>query len=283
MSLKHEHIAIDDASLHVVSAGDPGAPPILFLHGWPEDWSAWAQVLPLAASSHYALALDLPGIGESREPAPNGRKSFIAGRIHALVSKLGLKNVNMVGHDVGGMATYAYLRRFGDLSRAVIMDTVIPGIEPWDEVRRNPYIWHFAFHAVAGLPELLVRGHQGPYFDFFYDQLSAEPSKISKESRERYVAAYRSDQALRQGFEFYRAFPGDAEENQAFAKGAKIETPVLYLRGSKEGGEIQQYVGGLRAAGLTQVSQALIGGVGHFSQEEAPDEVWKIIRKFVSG
>ena len=77
------------------------------------------------------------------------------------------------------MIVYPYLRSFGDLARAVIMDVVIPGVPPWQEVVRNPYIWHLAFHSVPRLPELLVQGHQREYFDFFYDVLSADPAAIT--------------------------------------------------------------------------------------------------------
>lgn len=48
---------------------------------------------------------------------------------------------------------YAYLREFADLPRAVIMDVPVPGVDPWDDFVRQPFLWHFALHAVPGLPE----------------------------------------------------------------------------------------------------------------------------------
>ena len=81
------------------------------------------------------------------------------------------------------MIVYAYRRMYEDIARAVIMDVVIPGIDTWDEVLRNPYIWHFALHSIPHLPEELVRGRQAVYFDFFYDALSADPSRITAEGQ----------------------------------------------------------------------------------------------------
>lgn len=88
------------------------------------------------------------------------------------------------------MVTFAYLKQFPELRRAVIMDTVIPGIPPWDTVLANPYIWHFAFHSIPALPEKLVQREVRAYFDFFYDAISANTDAISEEARNRYTASY---------------------------------------------------------------------------------------------
>ncbi|HXP44229.1 MAG TPA: hypothetical protein VN833_28535 [Candidatus Acidoferrales bacterium] len=40
------------------------------------------------------------------------------------------------------------------------MNVAVPGVDPWSEVMRNPYIWHSAIHAIRNLPELLVRGEE---------------------------------------------------------------------------------------------------------------------------
>jgi len=70
------------------------------------------------------------------------------------------------------------------------MDVVIPGIDPWEQVLRNPYLWHFAFHSIPDLPERLVQGHQSEYFEYFYGAISADPSKITPEARAVYAQAY---------------------------------------------------------------------------------------------
>src|SRR6185369_5335209 len=136
-----------------------------------------------------------------------------------------------VGQDVGGMIAYAYLRTFSNVDRAVIMNTVIPGVSPWNEVLRNPYLWHFAFHNVPHLPEELIQGHQREYFDYFFDALAANPKTITDEARDEYARAYGSESALTAGLDLYRAFGQDAEENQVRKD---INVPVLYLRGEDE-------------------------------------------------
>jgi len=199
--------------------------------------------------------------------------------VHQLIVTMGLRDVTLVGQDVGGMIVYAYRRMYEDIARAVIMDVVIPGVDPWNEVLRNPYIWHFALHSIPNLPEELVRGRQAVYFDFFYDALSADPGRITREARAAYVSAYRTDSALTAGFNWYRAFSADAEENRRNA-GMGAATPLLYLRGEHESGDIDAYIRGFREAGIVRVEQGIVPGAGHFTQEEAPNETWRLIARF---
>jgi pimeloyl-ACP methyl ester carboxylesterase len=237
--------------------------------------------MQLAASNAHAIAIDLPGIGESAGVVTDGSKRQLAELVYALVSALEIKNLTLVGQDVGGMITYAYLRAYEDIERAVIMDVVIPGVDPWDEVLRNPYIWHFALHSIHHLPEALVQGRQSIYFDFFYNALSADATKITPEARSAYVSAYSTPSALTAGFDWYRAFSGDADDNRlAAASGPSVRTPLLYIRGARESGDIATYVRGLREAGITMIEEHLIPFAGHFTQEEAPEETWRSLAHF---
>lgn len=159
------------------------------------------------------------------------------------------------------------------------MDTVIPGVDPWSEVIANPRIWHFAFHTIPDLPEQLVAGNIPAYFDFFYQQLSARPEAIDTRARARYLESYSRPEALHQGFEFYRTLWSDARINQE--PGPEVTTPVLYVRGEHEGGDLMTYARGLQAAGLTDVRTARVPGAGHFTAEEQPEETWRVLSRFI--
>ena len=279
--IRHAQVEAGRCSIHVAEAGAPGAAPVLFLHGWPQSWRAWRPVMELAGRQVRAVAIDLPGIGESAGGPADGSKRELAGVVHSVIEALGLRGPTLVGHDVGGMVTYSFLRRYQDLARAVIMDVVIPGLGPWDEVLRNPYIWHFGFHAVPGLPERLVQGRQADYFGYFYEVLSPDPEKITKQARAAYEAAYASDSALSAGFSWYRSFRQDAIDNRRPGALQRISTPLLYLRGEHESGDIGAYVAGFKDAGVAAVSQGVISGAGHFAPEEQPAQTWRLISGFI--
>ncbi len=275
---RHTHVSVGDLSLHTVETGNPQGRPYLLLHGWPESWRTWQGVMAAADADARIIAIDLPGIGESTGAVAGGSKVRLAEVIHGLAQHLELGDLTLVGHDAGGMIAYAYLRQYADVSRVVIMNTVIPGVDPWNDVLRNPYIWHFGMHAVPALPETLVQGHQAEYFDYFYNVLSVDPARISPGSRAAYAAAYRSDAALTAGFDLYRAFAQDARDNAAFAASSPVDTPLLYLRGDGEGGDIATYAQGFRDAGIRNLTSAVLADAGHFAEEEVPADVWRLIR-----
>jgi len=267
-------------SCEVPEAGDWRDHTIVLLHGWPETSHAWVPVMELACSRAHLVAIDLPGIAGSKALRGDGTKAQMAHAVHEVITKMELEQVTLVGQDVGGMVAYAYLWGLADVSRGVIMDVVIPGVDPWDDVLRNPAIWHFAFHAVPELPEILVRGHERPYFDFFYDSLSHDSSKLTEETRDMYAEAYAGAPELSTGFDWYRVFAEDARTNRSRSRDATPAMPLLYLRGEHEGGDTGAYAAGLRSAGIESVQHRLVPHAGHFPPEESPAETWRMISDF---
>jgi pimeloyl-ACP methyl ester carboxylesterase len=278
--MREHHVPVGDASIHAVETGDPGGVPFVFLHGWPESARTWAELMAHAGDDIRAVAVDLPGIGGSTTTGIGATKPEIADAVHHLVRRLGLTGATLVGHDIGGMVAYAYLRAHRDLRRAVIMNVPVPGVAPWDDFVREPFLWHFALHAAEALPEALVRGRQRVYFDYFYDLLSADPARIPGETRAAFTEAYASDDALAASFGWYRAFARDVADNRRTPP-SRPDLPVLCLRGGAErGGDAGRYAQGLRDAGLRDVTLAVVPGVGHFPQHEDPEATWRCIARF---
>jgi pimeloyl-ACP methyl ester carboxylesterase len=256
----HHSVDADGLSIHVAEFRearkiDVERPGILFLHGWPENWSCFQGLMPRLSSEFNVAAIDLPGIGESCTVPPSGDKRTLARYVRAVLRELGWKNASLVGHDAGGQIVFAYLKAYPDeLSSAMILNVAIPGVDPWSEVECNPHLWHFAFHAMPDLPERLVAGHEAEYFASFYDAISAQPGAVPEFARQRYAEAYRRPESLRAGFEWYRSFARDQRDN-ARLKQQEVHTPVLYLRGSAERGiELERYLAGFREHGLCQLS-----------------------------
>jgi len=278
----------DGLSIHVAEFRearkvDADRPGILFLHGWPENWTCFQSLMPRLSSRFNVAAIDLPGVGESCSVAPSGDKRTLARYVRAVLRELGWQNASLVGHDVGGQIVFAYLKAYPDeLSAAMILNVAVPGVDPWSEVERNPHIWHFGFHAVPELAERLVAGREAEYFSFFYDALCAQSGSVPEFARQRYAEAYRRPESLRAGLEWYRAFSQDQRDN-ARHKQQQVQTPVLYLRGSAENGiDLERYLAGFRDHGLCQLSGDHIAGSGHFTPDEQPELLAKRIETFLS-
>jgi pimeloyl-ACP methyl ester carboxylesterase len=278
--LRHSKIDVEDVSLNMVEGGTVGSPTVMFLHGWPESWAAFERVMLRLSTECHVIAIDLPGIGESTCQPQANDKAALAEYVGALINKTGLRDVVLVGHDIGGQIVYSFLHRYpNSIRKAVIMNVTVPGVAPWSEVERNPRIWHYAFHAVPNLPEMLVSGHQDVYFDFFYDAIAASPSAVPHEIRKIYRSAYSTPQALHVGFEWYRAFVQDERDN--VGRGSHlVDTPVLYIRGDHES-DMQPYLDGFRKSGLRNVQGRVIRNCGHFAPDEQPDQVAEALHDFI--
>ena len=111
MSITDSYVVnLDRCDVFVRDVGPKGARPLVFLHGWPEDHSAWNALTDMARTSWRCLSIDLPGIGRSWMEEPNGDSLAIAWAVHDLASALELEEPTLIGHDFGGMVVYSYLR-----------------------------------------------------------------------------------------------------------------------------------------------------------------------------
>jgi len=264
--------------LSALSAGSPDRPALVLLHGWPLCPAIWEPVIEPLSERHFVLAFDLPGTGKSTGDNIQTLKSEIAGAIIGAAEEAGARDIIVGGVDVGGMIAFSAARDHGErIAGAVIMNTVIPGLDPWEEVLANPQIWHFAFHQLPELPETVIRGRERPYFDFFLDFLAGDKSRIGEQVRQACVEQYVTQAALKTGFDWYRTMPQDAERN---ARPKVIDTPILYLRGDADGRSIDPYLDGLRKAGAEKVFGKTLEGSGEILSLETPDKLVEALNQF---
>jgi pimeloyl-ACP methyl ester carboxylesterase len=91
--------------VHLAAAGPPGAPPLLALHGWPQHWWCWRDVIAALGGEYRVLCPDTRGFGWSGWPADGDfRKQRVADDALALLDVLGIERAQLVGHDWGGWA-----------------------------------------------------------------------------------------------------------------------------------------------------------------------------------
>ncbi len=128
IQLSHQQVVVEGIPLHVAVGGDVEKPALLFLHGWPESWAAFEAIMLSLGRQVRVAAVDLPGIGASETQPTAYDKRSLATYVRGVIHGLGLQDVTLVGHDVGGQIVYAYLHAYpGDLQRAVIMNVAAQG------------------------------------------------------------------------------------------------------------------------------------------------------------
>jgi pimeloyl-ACP methyl ester carboxylesterase len=217
-------------------------------------------------------------MGLSAKPSDGYDKWTQAADMRAVLEALGIERADVVGHDIGTMVAYAYAARYRDRTgKLVVMDAPVPGVPPWDEIVRNPLLWHFDFGGPDA--ERLVEGRERIYLDRFWNEFAGTPSKIGEATRRHYAELYAQPGAMRAAFAQFRSIRKDAEDNRK-AIATKLSIPVLAVGGEKSFGSTQAVV--MRNA-ATDVTEVVIPGAGHWLMEEEPAATVKAVRQFLDG
>jgi epoxide hydrolase 4 len=120
VEIEHLQIAANGIRFHVAAAGPREAPPILFLHGFPEGWMSWRGVME-ALSEYRVYAPDLRGY-PGTESTRDGYDVFtLTDDIRALIEALGLAQPALVSHDWGGALGWIFAHRYSNLIRKLVV------------------------------------------------------------------------------------------------------------------------------------------------------------------
>jgi pimeloyl-ACP methyl ester carboxylesterase len=111
----HQYVNANGLRMHVAVAGPEDGDPVLLLHGWPEHWWLWHNVIPALAQAGYRVyAPDLRGFGwtEPKGKSKDYLRQNLASDILALIDKLGIdKPIRLAGHDWGGWISFLLCMR----------------------------------------------------------------------------------------------------------------------------------------------------------------------------
>lgn len=94
--------AVDGARVHWQELGDPQAPPLVLLHGLGDSHRTWSEIAPALARSRRVLMPDLVGHGLSDRPDASYSLDWHARMVGLWLARLGLEQIDLVGHSYGG-------------------------------------------------------------------------------------------------------------------------------------------------------------------------------------
>ncbi|RZS80139.1 antibiotic biosynthesis monooxygenase [Motilibacter rhizosphaerae] len=162
----------DDARLHYVVGGS--GDPLLLLHGFPNTWYAWREVMTRLAGDYTVYALDLRGLGDSEAGQLPNDVPTGASDVTSLVTSLDLGPVLVAGQDWGGSTAFAFAAARPELVRRLAVLEAMPS-GPWTVEGEGRTAWFAEFHRIAGLPEMLTAGREKDYLAWFYTAFTATP------------------------------------------------------------------------------------------------------------
>ena len=318
--IRHRTVETNGINMHIAEAGpeEKGCPLVVLCHGFPESWYSWRHQLPaLADAGFHVVAPDQRGYGETDAPeAIDAYTQFhLVGDIVGLVAALGEKQAVIVGHDWGAPVAWNAALWRPDIFRAVAALSV-----PWsDRAPMAPtqmmkalfgdnffYILYFQKPGVAehelqhDVRETMRRflyGASGnapdrgagllmnpsPKRAFFLEQLPGcekLPPWLSEADLDFFTNEF-TRKGFRGGLNWYRNLDRTWQLSAAF-QGQKIEQPALFISGDRDLIRANPgYEAAMRAVVPNLKPVVSLPGIGHWTQQEAPDAVNRALIDFL--
>jgi pimeloyl-ACP methyl ester carboxylesterase len=268
---------IDGLALHYVRRGR--GPAVVLLHGLGGFAESWRCTLDALAGRADVQAVDLPGFGLSGKPRARYDLTFFARTLHGFLEALGLGQISLVGHSLGGAIAVAYaLTHPGRVDRLALIGAVVPGFD-------YRLSWLYRMVALRGLGEALALcGSRGVYraaiARCFHAPVAEEidalvdwgyAARTGWEAKTAYLATLRD---VRADFET-RA---DAYRRVVVT----LSMPVLLVHGRQDPVVPAAHCVNV-AKGFRHATVRWLDGCGHFPQIEHADTVNGWLEEFLVG
>lgn len=286
--------AAGEVELFARTGGNPDAPAVLLLHGYPQTHAMWQRVAQRLAADHRLVIPDLRGYGDSGKPAdaPGGdhaqqSKRAMAADMAALMSSLGHRRFAVVGHDRGGRVAHRLALDHADRVERLALIDIVPTLDMYEatEMRFATLYYHWFFLIQpAPLPERMIGGDPGFFLRWSLGAWGSNGlAAIEPEALAEYERCFCRADAIHAACEDYRAAASiDLVHDRASrAAGEQIACELLVLWG--EHGVIGRLFDPLpiwRAQCAGRVSGTVMPA-GHFIPEELPDETAEQLGAFL--
>jgi haloacetate dehalogenase len=285
---QYRRMDIEGVTISYATAG--AGPPLLLLHGYPQNHLTWRHVAPALAEDHTVVLADLRGYGNSGKPAPDAaglvysKRSMAADQV-TLMRQLGFGKFQLVSHDRGSrVAQRLTLDNPDAVIRLAVMD-IVPTRHVLHNVTQavaeTNYHWFF-LAAGDGIAEHMITADPGYWVRSLTGRLLGDGAVIEDEVMEDYIRCFSDPGAIAGSCADYRSGAGTdlAADDETFAAGRRIECPVLVLWGSQGMvGRGDDPISIWKEYAHDVTGKAL--PAGHFVPEEAPDQVISALRGFL--
>jgi pimeloyl-ACP methyl ester carboxylesterase len=272
--VRHRYVDAGGLRMHVAEAGE--GEPIVLLHGWPQHWYLWRDVIPQLAPHARLVCPDLRGFGWTDAPRSGYDRETMSRDIVALLDALGLERVRLVGHDWGGWIGFLLcLHHPARIARFVALN-IVPPWPSWNP-RDLLELWRGAYQVPLAVPQLGRRAVElgGARLalragsDSFTDQeLDAFADRLTGDRA-------RASELLYRTFLLREALPVAAGRYA----GTPLRVPTQLIVGERDLA-VPTHVVRNRAARAQALELELVPDAGHFIVDEKPDLVADRILRF---
>lgn len=279
---------VGEVDIHYVMAGS--GPPVLMLHGFPQNLALWARVAPRLAERYTVVCADLRGYGDSSKPEPAADLHNYSFRAMAqdqagLMRALGFPRFHLIGHDRGGRTGYRMALDHPEAVRSLAVLDIAPTYAMYAYVDHQvaAAYWHWYFlQQPAPYPERIIEAGPDPFYEGCLAGWGATALEhFDPEQLAAYRRTWRDPGSIRGSCADYRAaarvdFAMDARDDHR-----RLACPVLAFWGSE--GVIQHHfdLAALWGHRCERLKTATLPG-GHFFIDQRPAETADVLAGFLA-
>ena len=283
---------LDGARIHYVERGEGHL--VLMLHGFPQFWWLWRAQLANLGRDHRAVAADMRGYNLSSAPAEVEayRMRNLLADVRGLVEHLGAERFVLVGHDWGGIVSWAFAVKYPELLERLVICDAPPPFTWGRELERTPrqreavrYMEDFSKPAPLG--EELLRANDFGGMETLAIERGIEKGYLDQSDRALYREAWSQPGAITGGLNYYRAArmgeqvqSGQPAEAQEAMRSMRVEVPTLVIWGKDDNFLLPGLTDGIEEW-VPAVRVEVLEGAGHWVPQERADEVTALIREFI--
>jgi pimeloyl-ACP methyl ester carboxylesterase len=271
--VEHRFVDANGLRMHVAEAGAPEADPVVLLHGWPQHWYMWRDVIAPLAERYRVICPDLRGLGWSDAPPGGYEKENLATDVLALLDELGLERVRLAGHDFGGWIGFLIcLREPTRIERFLALSIVPPFLRVTPRMVVGAWRFWYQWLMASPLGAAVVSRSGGRFEGAVGRWVGAEI--WSDEERESFLGQFVDPARARASVQYYRTFV--LREQPWIAAGryrrTRLRVPTRILFGTGEKAMSDRWLEGCERF-ADQLEVELVPGAGHFIVDERPELV----------
>jgi len=280
-----------------LESGPAEGPPVVLLHGFPDDVHAWDAVTPaLAAAGCRVLVPWLRGYGPTRflDPATprSGEQAALGADLLAFLDALGIERAALAGYDWGGRAACVVAALWPARARCLVsingynIQHIATANAPGSAVQELRYWYQWYFHTPRGQAGLAANRRElcrllwrmwSPNWAF--DEATFARTAASWDNPdfvEVVIHSYRHRYAQAAGD------PALAEIEARLAAQPKIAVPTIVLHGEADAvwppgdseGDGEKFTG--------PYQRRVVPVAGHFMPQETPGAVVAALRELLA-
>jgi haloacetate dehalogenase len=285
---KSQTVDANGIAINCVQGGS--GPPVLLLHGYPQNLAMWARIAPRLAERWTVVCADLRGYGDSAKPkcAPdNSNYSFraMAADQVEVMRQLGFERFHVVGHDRGGRTAHRMTLDHPDRVLSLAVLDIVPTYAMFMDTNRRVAggYWHWYF---LSQPEPFPEHMIGLDPDYFYQTSlvgwgATSLADFDREQLESYRRCWRDPGMIHGSCSDYRAAATIDLQHDADDIGSKVECPTLAFWGANGlMHSLFDLAAEWRKRCTTVVPTSLPGG--HFFPDHLPEATADRLARFLS-